>query len=1167
MKIKELLRINIDDEVPLVIKAGEQDLAVEEKEISQYIVTHQIEKHLEAFLSNYKLLSTDRIGVWISGFFGSGKSYFAKILGYLLTNHTLPKGITARELFNERLSNCSNPEFIKGNIRALNSIASTVVMFEMTADSSLNMETIQQSIFKKFLETCGYSSFPNVAIMEYELNTFGHLEEVRNYIEQTGNDYSKVAQNVGEFRRHAVKAMTERLDYTADEASEFLKSAVNKYDNLSPSVLAEHCVHYTRETGKRLVFIVDEIGQYVISLKDNEDRILALQGVAEAFASKGKGSVRLIVTSQEKLDQLIANRDFDKRKLGKLTDRFEVRLDLTSENVDEVARERLLKKKIEAEPLFEKTMRENQGNITTLSDTNGNYRKTETKDDLMTYYPFHPYQFQLLPDLVQNTIGSTYYQATARKFIFLVDSILKNLKDEEFGRIVSATDLFDALGPSFFGSGVTHLVNSADQYRGKNVKASDILKTLHIVKNLKNIGASETVITRMLCKNIFDKQYELTKEVKDALDYLEKARYVTRYNGEITLVTDLERDFIAEMENTVIDIPKRNEEIVRQLLNIFNYKEIRYGEGPYIPIEWYLDNAAIGGKKKGLQVRIASFAGVDVEGLEFESMNHRDTVYVIPEINETIGDLAREIKSLDASLNSFRTKKTGEGIHEILTKYGRIMNDKRNELGRELRKAIDSGQLLYEGELKPTSSLINELKDLLKEKVIPGHYTEITFTTATSKDIEGALTRPQNTLKTLKVDDDHRVFNDNGDLIETHKIISPVIASLGEDQTGEILLEKFSLAPYGWTPETIIYSVACLIRGGKIMVNNSDSYGKAEVHKALKSVSEFKKARIRRSVVLNPSDKQYLMDIINPLLDDGRLSLQSPRSEFISRALEAMKHLDKRMNLLKKRMEELGAEVRWNLDTIRTMLNILTGGDNDCLDVFLRERESIRELKETADKTEKFLEKNYELIRKQKVFLQELEGEISKNAFGKEQSEELSSLLKEYKNTLPSIASFGTDLDSIFERLRNTYKSYFNPIHDERDQWLAKINKYLDSIQEEKNALGKRAGDQDWFIRPNPPCGELEIQFSVKCEKCHTGLNEARLYITDFEHRLERLEDSFDSFMREKSPEESNGTGKEPEVQPKRLRLKRKLTYGELKNKLERLSVSEDTELEIELED
>ncbi|WP_367358522.1 hypothetical protein [Mesotoga sp.] len=82
---------------------------------------------------------------------------------------------------------------------------------------------------------------------------------------------------------------------------------------------------------------------------------------------------------------------------------------------------------------------------------------------------------------------------------------------------MSATDLFDALGPSFLRLGVTHLVHSADDYMGKNVKASDILKTLHILKNLNKISASETVSPRMLCKNIFDKQYELTKEVKDAL--------------------------------------------------------------------------------------------------------------------------------------------------------------------------------------------------------------------------------------------------------------------------------------------------------------------------------------------------------------------------------------------------------------------------------------------------------------------------------------------------------------------------------------------------------------------------------------------------------------------------------------------------------------------------
>jgi len=269
------------------------------------------------------------------------------------------------------------------------------------------------------------------------------------------------------------------------------------------------------------------------------------------------------------------------------------------------------------------------------------------------------------------------------------------------------------------------------------------------------------------------------------------------------------------------------------------------------------------------------------------------------------------------------------------------------------------------------------------------------------------------------------------------------------------------------------------------------------------------------------------------------------------------------MNELKERMETLGADVKWNLDTLRTMTNILTGGDSDCLDSLLRERDSIRELKDTADKTEKFLEKNYELIRRQKTFLYELEGEISKGVLDKDQSGELSKILKDYKDTLPKIASFGTDLDSIFENLRNTYKSYFNPIHDERDEWLKEINKYLDSIQDEKNSLGKRAGDQNWFRRPNPPCGELEIQFSIKCEKCHTGLNEAKLYITSLKNELEKLKDSFDSFMKEKL----DGNNGETKPYTKKLTLKRKLTYRELKNKLEKLSLSEDTELEIELED
>ena len=81
-QIKELLKLNIEEEIPLVIKAQDQSAEIADREISQYIVTRQIEEHLERFLEKYLTTSTDKIGVWISGFFG-WVSHTLKILGFL----------------------------------------------------------------------------------------------------------------------------------------------------------------------------------------------------------------------------------------------------------------------------------------------------------------------------------------------------------------------------------------------------------------------------------------------------------------------------------------------------------------------------------------------------------------------------------------------------------------------------------------------------------------------------------------------------------------------------------------------------------------------------------------------------------------------------------------------------------------------------------------------------------------------------------------------------------------------------------------------------------------------------------------------------------------------------------------------------------------------------
>ncbi|HOX65958.1 MAG TPA: hypothetical protein PLB79_09080, partial [Thermotogota bacterium] len=180
---------------------------------------------------------------------------------------------------------------------------------------------------------------------------------------------------------------------------------------------------------------------------------------------------------------------------------------------------------------------------------------------------------------------------------------------------------------------------------------------------------------------------------------------------------------------------------------------------------------------------------------------------------------------------------------------------------------------------------------------------------------------------------------------------------------------------------------------------------------------------------------------------------------------------------------------------------------------------------------------------------------------------EISAIVTAYLDTLPRIATFGDDLDGIFEKLRNTYKACFNSVHQKRNDCLETIGTYLDSIRELKNRAGKRAADQPWFRKNSLPCRELEIPYSIKCEHCHIGYREASLETDSLERELEGIKEACDRFLREEPETDPVSPGTQPEPQTKKIRIKRKTTYRELKSEIDALSLPETTEIELELED
>ncbi|MCY7285473.1 MAG: DUF6079 family protein [Cyanobacteria bacterium CAN_BIN43] len=130
MKITELFDKDIRRDINGVIKVGQQDDSNLEQELSEYVVTKELDKHFNDFFGRYTNAldaPTDKMGIWISGFFGSGKSHFLKILSYLLENRQV-QGRKSVDYFDE--NRISDP-ILRGNIVRSANISTDVILFNI----------------------------------------------------------------------------------------------------------------------------------------------------------------------------------------------------------------------------------------------------------------------------------------------------------------------------------------------------------------------------------------------------------------------------------------------------------------------------------------------------------------------------------------------------------------------------------------------------------------------------------------------------------------------------------------------------------------------------------------------------------------------------------------------------------------------------------------------------------------------------------------------------------------------------------------------------------------------------------------------------------------------------------------------------------------------------
>ena len=350
MNIGQMFAKSINREIKPVVKPGQVDDATVKLELQEYVVTQELQKHFAAFFSNYRRgigADTDRIGVWISGFFGSGKSHFLKMLSYLISDKEVA-GKPALEYFIED-DKITDPKVL-ADIRAAESVSTDVILFDIASKSRTSSaaarDVITMVFLRAFNEKLGYSyQYPRMADLERKLDADGKLQKFRDRVEELeGSSWDDAVAGIDLAQDSFVQALVEQGVMSEESARSWCDRVGEEY-SISTEDFAKLVRKHIESKGNdhHVVFCVDEVGQYI---GDDSNMMLDLQTLEHDLAVQCHGKAWILVTAQEAIDKIQAVNNVD---FSKIQGRFDTRLSLSSSDVAEVVKKRILKKNAEAQ--------------------------------------------------------------------------------------------------------------------------------------------------------------------------------------------------------------------------------------------------------------------------------------------------------------------------------------------------------------------------------------------------------------------------------------------------------------------------------------------------------------------------------------------------------------------------------------------------------------------------------------------------------------------------------------------------------------------------------------------------------------------------------------------------------------------------------------------------
>ncbi|OYW40486.1 MAG: ATPase [Hydrogenophilales bacterium 12-61-10] len=872
MKIRDLFTKPIDRPINGVIKADQRDAESIWQELDEYVVTKQLTEYFrrffDAFLAaadnpNDPVLST-RMGVWVSGFFGSGKSHFIKILSYLLENieATNPENgqlKRAAQFFDE---NKIKDAMLLADVQRAIKGSSDVILFNIDAkaDSKSDRDVILQVFLRVFNEKLGYSGdAPHIAEMERYLVTKGAYDTFKAaFQEKHGSSWEQERDAVDFLRDDVVYALSKALKMTEESAGRWFDKARDDY-RINIESFAKLIREYldTKPAGHRIIFLVDEVGQFI---GDNTQLMLTLQTITEQLGTLCQGRAWVIVTSQEDIDAAIGEANKTKSQdFSKIQGRFHTRLSLASSNTDEVIGERLLSKTeaahVELRDFFAQKgdIINNQlafvGNSVTL-------RGYKDAAEFVSVYPFAPYQFTLLQKVFESIrkVGATgkHLSKGERSLLDAFQSAAKRNADRGTEALVPLYDFYPSI-ESFIDTSAKRSIDEAPANPSLEPYDVLLLKGLFLIRYIPDILRPSVDNLATLCIDEIDAdKLALKRKIQESLTRLEHQRLVNR-NGDLWFfLTNEERDVAREISHVEVSSAEK----VRLLCELV-YDDILGGQNKVrhrdtkadYEFNRLLDGAPWKQASHELTLEVVTPLGDDYENLS-------DDKCILRSNGRALIRLA-EGERLDIELTLYQQiekyidspKASGSAtpsVKRILMDRKDENRERRSRLVEQLSNLMLNGDCYVLGQkpqIKATSpaTLLDELVNYL----ISNTYTKLPYLKVRQAD-------PIAEIKAVLAADDVAqpglvLGGEEGNPLALKEVREYL--HLAASQNRVLLsdvVDRFIGVPWGWKPEwEVVLLIARLFMAGeiKLMLEGSDLDPKSAVDPLTKSV-RFKQVSI-----------------------------------------------------------------------------------------------------------------------------------------------------------------------------------------------------------------------------------------------------------------------------------------------------------------------------------